>query len=387
MITVDGRTGNVYEGVIKTEVKRWDPTQYKTRTKLFVNLEDPETAVEVYKIFDGIGLMRTEFVILEAKYHPEFLQHFDLFKQRYEEAIKAGKKTFEFFLEPNVPVEEAKELIEEIEKDTAGYENKLHFIRDKLAQIYIKTAEAFWPKPVTIRLSDFKSDEYRGMKGGKYVEKIEKYPMAGFRGVRRYVSERYREAFKQTELAAMRMAIKEKGMTNIIMLVPEIRSIPKEVVPLKEMVSEVFEDPSFADKLLFMFEVPANALICRDFTEQTKIGWSIGSNDLTKGVLDIDRDNEDLKDLWNEADPAVLAAVKRVIDTSHSMDPVRTVSICGEGPSNNDLFFEKLIEYGIDSISVNIDVGGERRKRLWEIEREIDEGKRPGAVLPPAFRK
>ncbi len=331
--TVDSRNGVIYEGVLKEATQ---PTAANgaavmaaesapvTATKIYMNLGTPEM-IEQYKNlpFEGIGLMRTEFIMASA-----IGQHPMLFVENGE-----SQKFVDIFAE-NVA----------------------------------KVARAIQPKPVVVRLSDFKTNEYRGLKGGEKYEINEENPMLGWRGCSRYISKWYIEAFK-LECKAINKCRSEWGLKNVYVMLPMVRTLWEAKAVLEIMKSEGLErNKDF--KVWFMAETPAIAIMADEFSKLVD-GFSVGSNDMTQGVLMIDRDSERLGQMgyFDERDPAVKRIIARLIRVAHENGC--TVSICGEGPSNLPDFAEFLVRAGIDSISVNNDAVVATRRNVAQVEQKI----------------
>ncbi len=340
-VTVDGSRGVVYEGIVEDLVKPKEeaaaaavsvgispeqllPLYPVTATKIYMNLGEPD-AIERYKDlpFDGIGLMRIEFIITDwVQYHPMAL-------------IEEGRG--EFFV-------------------------------DKLAEGIAKVAQVIYPRPIVVRFSDFKTNEYRGLKGGEKFEPEERNPMIGWRGVSRYIHPNYEPAFR-LEVRAIKKVREEMGLTNVWVMLPFVRTTWEVERALKIMEEEGLKR-SKDFKVWAMAEVPSIVFLADKFAEYVD-GFSIGSNDLTQLVLGADRDNTMLAEMgyFDERDPAVLAAIKMLIEKAHSKGA--TVSICGQAPSVYPEIVEFLVENGIDSISVNPDAVIPTRRLVASIERKI----------------
>ncbi|WFO74529.1 phosphoenolpyruvate synthase [Desulfurococcaceae archaeon MEX13E-LK6-19] len=340
-VTVDGSRGVVYDGIVEELVKPKEeaakaevavgispeqllPLYPVTATKIYMNLGEPD-AIEKYKHlpFDGIGLMRIEFIITDwVQYHPLYL-------------IEQGKGDF--------------------------------FV-DKLAEGIAKVAQAIYPRPVVVRFSDFKTNEYKGLKGGEKYEPDERNPMIGWRGVSRYIHPKYEPAFR-LEVRAIRKVREEMGLTNVWVMFPFVRTIWELEKAIKILEEEGLKR-SKDFKVWAMAEVPSIVFLADKFAEYVD-GFSIGSNDLTQLVLGADRDSGLLAELgyFDERDPAVLAAIKMLIEKAHSKGA--TVSICGQAPSVYPEFTEFLVRAGIDSISVNPDVVIQTRRLVASIERKV----------------
>jgi pyruvate,water dikinase len=333
--TVDSRNGLIYEGIISqavqpatnqnggavTQVADSAPI---TATKIYMNLGTPEM-IEQYKNlpFEGIGLMRTEFILASA-----IGQHPMAF-------VDAGQSQ--------------------------------QFV-DKLADGIATVARAIQPKPVVVRLSDFKTNEYRGLKGGEKYEILEENPMLGWRGCSRYISKWYIQAFR-LECQAIKKCRSDWGLKNVYVMLPMVRTVWEAKKVLEIMKEEGLErNKDF--KVWFMAETPAIAIMADEFSKLVD-GFSIGSNDMTQGVLMIDRDSERLGQMgyFDERDPAVKRIIAHLIKIAHENGC--TVSICGEGPSNLPDFAEFLVRAGIDSISVNNDAVVATRKHVASIEQKL----------------
>jgi pyruvate,water dikinase len=335
--TVDSRNGIVYEGIIaqavQPAVKSNGQTMIMqavseaapvTATKIYMNLGTPEM-IEQYKNlpFEGIGLMRTEFVM----------------------ASTIGKHPMSFVEEGN-----SKEFV------------------DKFADAVAVVARAIQPKPVVVRFSDFKTNEYRNLKGGEKYEIVEENPMLGWRGASRYISKWYIQAFR-LECQAIKKCRSEWGLKNVYVMLPMIRTL-WEARKVLEIMKEEGLERSKDFKVWFMAETPAIGILADEFSKLVD-GFSIGSNDMTQGVLMIDRDSERLGQMgyFDERDPAVKRIIAHLIKAAHENGC--TVSICGEGPSNLPDFAEFLVRAGIDSISVNNDAVVATRKNVASVEQKI----------------
>ncbi len=331
-ITVDAERGIVYKGIIRREreeVPEKVPaavpgvsTPVVTATKIYCNLGVPEKAEEVASMpFDGVGLMRIEFLISSyIGVHP----------------LK---------------------LIEE------GRENE--YI-DGLASGISKVGRAFYPRPVVMRFSDFKTNEYRELEGGEKYEIEENNPMLGWRGASRYTSEKFEPAFR-LELRALKKVRDEYGLKNVWAMIPFCRTIDEIRKTIRIMEDEGLKRGKDF-KVWLMCEIPSNVILVDEFSEFVD-GFSIGSNDLTQLILGIDRDSKMLADIFDERDEAVKRAISFFIKRAQKKG--RTVSICGQAPSFYPDFCEFLIRCGIDSISVNPDVGFSTRLNVAQIERKI----------------
>lgn len=319
-ITVVGDTGKIYKGAVsfKIDKKEESTLHLKTSTKLFVNLAEPERAVEVAKMnVDGIGLLRAEFMVAQIGIHPKKL-------------IKEGKgKIF-------------------IDSLTKGLET---------------ICRAFYPRPVIFRTTDFKTNEYRNLIGGDQYEQIEENPMLGYRGVSRYIHDK--DVF-MLELEAVKYVRNKKKLTNLYIMLPFVRTVD-ELTQVKKIISASGLKRSKNFLLYMMAEIPANFLLLEDFIKAGIDGVSIGSNDLTMLVLGVDRDNSLLTKDFDEMNKAVQKAIEHIVKTCSKYKILS--SICGQAPSNHPELVRNLIRWGIDSISVAPDVINKTRKIIYEIER------------------
>lgn len=341
-VTVDSAAGKVYEEELKYEVEERDLTKLPhTDTQIMMNMSVPEGALMHAKKVDGIGLMRLEFVIGNiVGIHPNALLNYDKLEN----------------------IEEGKRVKEEIDRLTEGYKNKVEFYADKVCEGMATAGAALFPKPVVVRFSDFKTNEYAELMGGKLYEVNEENPMMGWRGVSRYIDLEFEGAFR-LECKAMKKA-REKGLNNLIGMLPFCRYVEEVEKVIEIMKSEgLRREDGF--KVYLMAEVPSNVILADEFS-QVCDGFSIGSNDLTQLALGIDRDNSRLR--FDERNLAVLRMISHLIKTAHKYD--RKVGICGEAPSNYPEFAKFLVEQGIDSISVNIDVIGRTREIVADAEKK-----------------
>ncbi|MCX7593843.1 MAG: phosphoenolpyruvate synthase [Fischerella sp.] len=324
----EGETGKVYQGLLSYEVREVPLEKLpRTRTKVMMNVGNPEEAFSYAAIpNDGVGLARMEFIIANhIKAHPLALLHFDELED-----------------------ELAKYKIAEL---TAQYENKAEFFVDKLAQGIGTIAAAFYPKPVIVRLSDFKTNEYANLIGGKQFEPKEENPMIGWRGASRYYDERYREGFA-LECQAMKRVRNEMGLTNVILMVPFCRTPNEGKRVLAEMAKNGLVRGENGLEVYVMCELPSNVLLADKFSEVFD-GFSIGSNDLTQLTLGLDRDSELVAHLFDERDEAVKRMITQAIAIAKQYD--RKIGICGQAPSDYPEFARFLVEQEIDSISLNPD--------------------------------
>ncbi len=324
----EGETGKVYKGLLAYEVQEIPLEKLpRTRTQIMMNVGNPEEAFGYSAIpNDGVGLARMEFIIANhIKAHPLALIHFDELED-----------------------ELAKYKIAEL---TAEYEHKPQFFVDKLAQGIGAIAAAFYPKPVIVRLSDFKSNEYANLLGGKQFEPKEENPMIGWRGASRYYDERYREGFA-LECRAMKQVREQMGLTNVILMIPFCRTPAEGRRVLAEMAKHGLVRGENGLQVYVMCELPSNVQLADEFC-QVFDGFSIGSNDLTQLTLGLDRDSELVAHLFDERNEAVKRMIAKAISTVKQHG--RKIGICGQAPSDYPEFARFLVEEGIDSISLNPD--------------------------------
>ncbi|MDZ8086242.1 MAG: phosphoenolpyruvate synthase [Nostoc sp. DedQUE12b] len=324
----EGEEGKVYPGLLPFEVKEVPLENLpRTRTKILMNVGNPQEALSLSAIpNDGVGLARTEFIIAnQIQIHPMALIHYDSLKDEF-----------------------AKAKIADI---TALYNDKPQYFIDKLAQGIGRIAAAFYPKSVIVRTSDFKSNEYANLLGGRQFEPHEENPMLGWRGAARYYDEGYREAFA-LECHALKRVREEMGLTNVIPMIPFCRTPDEGRLVLAEMAKNGLKQGVNGLQVYVMCELPSNVILAEEFAEVFD-GFSIGSNDLTQLTLGIDRDSALVARLFDERSLAVKQMVKMVIETAKKCD--RKIGICGQAPSDYPEFAQFLVEQGIDSISLNPD--------------------------------
>ncbi len=328
IVTVNGTTGQIYKGGILPAGNSQTPSAAaptkmdttKTATHVYVNLAEPELAESIAKRHvDGVGLLRAEFMMAGIGVHPKKMIH----------------------------------------------DHKKHEYIEKLADGIEQFAKAFSPRPVVYRASDFKTNEYRQLKGGAEFEPIEPNPMLGYRGAFRYMNDP--QVF-ELELEAIKIVRNKRGFRNLWMMVPFVRTV-EELVEVKQLIaaSGLHRTPSF--KLWMMVEIPSNVILLDKFISVGIDGVSIGSNDLTMLVLGTDRDNSEVAREFNEQNEAVTWALERIIKTCHKYKI--TSSICGQAPSLYPQLVEKLVEWGVTSVSVSPDAIESVRHTIATIERRI----------------
>ncbi|MEH2006769.1 phosphoenolpyruvate synthase [Nostoc sp.] len=324
----EGEEGKVYAGLLPFEVEEVALENLpRTRTQILMNVGNPQEALSLSAIpNDGVGLARTEFIIAnQIQIHPMALIHYDLLK---DEFVKA-----------------------KIAEITTLYDDKPQYFVDKLAQGIGRIAAAFYPKPVIVRTSDFKSNEYANLLGGRQFEPNEENPMLGWRGAARYYDQGYREAFA-LECHAIKRVREEMGLTNVIPMIPFCRTPDEGRLVLAEMAKNGLKQGVNDLQVYVMCELPNNVIMAEEFAEVFD-GFSIGSNDLTQLTLGIDRDSALVARLFDERNQGVKRMVKMAIEAAKKCD--RKIGICGQAPSDYPEFAQFLVEQGIDSISLNPD--------------------------------
>ncbi|MEA2098112.1 MAG: phosphoenolpyruvate synthase [Patescibacteria group bacterium] len=329
----EGEEGYVYEGLLNFEVKKTNIGKIKKpKVKVMMNLAEPDQAfTQSFIPNDGVGLAREEFIINNTiKVHPLALMALD----KKIKGVVIDRKT-----------------VSKIHQITNGYKTKTEFFIDKLAQGIGKLGAAFYPKDVIVRFSDFKSNEYANLIGGKYFEPSEENPMIGWRGASRYYDDKYREAFKM-ECKAIKKVREEFGLTNVIVMVPFCRTVEEGKKVLAVMKEAGLERGKNKLRVYVMAEIPSNILLVDEFAKIFD-GFSIGSNDLTQLTLGIDRDNGNLSHIANEKNEAVKILIRQLIKGAHKRK--RKVGICGQAPSDFPDFAKFVVKEGIDSISLTSD--------------------------------
>jgi len=333
-ITLDGHTGDIYSGLPKKETKKKvkkktapaKPKKFKgvdpvhTATRVYVNLAEPDLAPAVaQQDSDGVGLLRAEFIIAQIGVHP-------------------------------------KKLIQD---------KRSQVFVDQLAENIGIFCQSFGERPVVYRTTDFKTNEYRNLTGGKYYEPEEPNPMLGYRGAYRYLHD---ESVFRLEIEAIKKVRNKMGYKNLWLMMPFVRTV-NQMAEVKKLLSShgLVRSPSF--KLWMMVEIPSNVILLEDFIKVGIDGISIGSNDLTMLLLGTDRDNETVADIYDERDPAVLWALEKAIKTANRHKI--TSSICGQAPSMYSDLVEKLVSWGITSVSVSPDAIERTREMIYQAEKRL----------------
>ncbi|MDD1651395.1 MAG: phosphoenolpyruvate synthase [Methylococcaceae bacterium] len=340
----EGDIGFVYEGLLPFEVERRSLAELRRpRTKIMLNVGNPEEAFRLsFLPNDGVGLAREEFIISNTiKIHPKALIDYAV------------------LTDPDVK--------DEIDRLTAGYDDKPQFFVERLAHGVAMIAAAFYPNDVIIRMSDFKTNEYANLVGGQAYEPVEENPMIGFRGASRYYDERYRDGFA-LECQAMKKVRDEMGLTNLIIMIPFCRTVEEARRVLSEMEHNGLKRGDNGLEVYVMCEIPSNVLLAKEFAEVFD-GFSIGSNDLTQLILGVDRDSEIVAHIFDERNPAVMRSIASVIADAKAAG--RKIGICGQAPSDYPEFARFLVECGIDSISLNPDAVLRTTMDILEMEARL----------------
>ncbi|MFD0274626.1 phosphoenolpyruvate synthase [Kitasatospora sp. NPDC127111] len=338
----EGAEGHVYAGRIGFEESETDLGSLpETRTRVMLNLADPAAAFRWWQLpADGVGLARMEFMVAhQVRAHPMALVH------------------------PERLLPEDRRQIDAL---TEGYPDRTAYFVDRLAEGVAQIAASRWPNPVIVRTSDFKTNEYARLIGGRPFEPVEANPMIGWRGASRYYDERYREGFA-LECRALRKARDELGLTNVVVMIPFCRTPEEGDRVLAEMSRNGLTRGRNGLLVYVMAEIPSNIVLAERFAERFD-GFSIGSNDLTQLTLGVDRDSDLLAHLFDESNQAVTRSIESLIATAHAAG--RPVGLCGQRPSNDPEFTRFLVQAGIDSISVTPDSFAAVKQRVADAERE-----------------
>jgi pyruvate,water dikinase len=323
----EGDTGHVYQGRLEVEVIDLSvDAMPKPPVKISMNVGNPELAFDFQRLPNaGIGLARLEFIIARMiGIHPQAVLSY-----------------------PNVPPD----LRREIEARCAAYADPKTFYVEKLTEGIATLGAAFAPKPVIVRLSDFKSNEYSSLLGGQRYEPHEENPMLGFRGASRFVDPSFRDCF-ELECKALRKVRDEMGLTNVEIMVPFVRTVQEARQVIELLASNGLERGVNGLRVIMMCEIPSNALLAEQFLQHFD-GFSIGSNDMTQLTLGVDRDSGIVAGSFDERDPAVKALLHMAIQACRKQG--KYVGICGQGPSDHPDLAKWLVEEGIDAISLNPD--------------------------------
>ncbi|MHA5870222.1 putative PEP-binding protein, partial [Pseudomonas aeruginosa] len=323
----EGDTGFIFEGELGFDVRKNSVDAMPDLPfKIMMNVGNPDRAFDFAQLpNEGVGLARLEFIINRMiGVHPKALLNF------------AG-----------LPAD----IKESVEKRIAGYPDPVGFYVEKLVEGISTLAAAFWPKKVIVRLSDFKSNEYANLIGGKLYEPEEENPMLGFRGASRYISESFRDCF-ELECRALKKVRNEMGLTNVEIMVPFVRTLGEASQVVELLAGNGLKRGENGLKVIMMCELPSNALLADEFLEFFD-GFSIGSNDLTQLTLGLDRDSGIVAHLFDERNPAVKKLLANAIAACNKAG--KYIGICGQGPSDHPDLARWLMEQGIESVSLNPD--------------------------------
>ena len=340
----EGDQGKIYDGILEfeeTEVNLDDLPEITTQ--IMLNIASPAAAFRWWRLpCRGIGLARMEFIINSIiQAHPMALLKYDELEDK-----------------------EAKQRIREL---TKNYDDKSEYFVDQLAQGIATIAASQYPEPVIVRMSDFKTNEYADLIGGRQFEFSEENPMLGFRGASRYYSDHYRAGFA-LECAAIRRVREKMGLANVVIMIPFCRTLKEADRVLEVLAENGLVRGQLGLEVYVMVEIPSNVILAEQFAERFD-GFSIGSNDLTQLTLGVDRDSAILKELFDERDPAVMATIAQVIRAANKTGT--KIGICGQAPSDYPEFAAFLVEEGIDSVSLNPDSVIGVIRRLAQVEKRV----------------
>ncbi len=341
----EGDEGFVYDGIAEVDVQEMSLEDLpRTHTKVMLNLANPGASFRWWQLpADGVGLARMEFIVgNQIKIHPMALVHFD-----------------------TVEDQEARSRIAEL---TRGYADKTAYFVETLARGIARIAASRWPDPVIVRMSDFKTNEYAELIGGRPFEPHEENPMIGWRGASRYYSDDYRDGFA-LECRAIRHVRDTIGLTNVVVMVPFCRTLEEADRVLEEFARHGLKRGEGGLEVYVMCEIPSNVILAEEFSDRFD-GFSIGSNDLTQLVLGVDRDSDRLRGLFDERNPAVTRMIEMVIRLAHKHG--RKVGLCGQAPSDRPEFAEFLVRAGIDSMSVTPDSFLAVKNHVAEAEKHAE---------------
>ncbi len=340
----EGDAGKVYQGRVEFDVLRTDLAQMRRpKTKIMLNLGNPELAFKhSFLPNDGVGLARMEFIITEyIKAHPLALIH-------PERVRDAGE-------------------LQQLNQLTEGYAKAEEFFIQRLAEGVATIAAAFYPKPVVVRMSDFKTNEYSTLLGGRWFEQDEPNPMIGFRGASRYVHPAYAEGFA-LECAAMKRVRETMGLSNLILMIPFCRRLDEAEKVLAAMAGHGLKRGDNGLEIYVMCEIPNNVILIDEFAKLFD-GFSIGSNDLTQLTLGVDRDSEIVANDFDERDPGVKTMIRLAVEGARRNG--RHSGLCGQAPSDYPEMAEYLVEIGIDSMSLNPDTVLATTQRVLALEQRL----------------
>ena len=346
---VEGDEGFVYEGISEFDVEDVDIESIpETRTQVMLNLANPAAAFRWWPLpADGVGLARMEFIVgNHIKIHPMALVHYD-----------------------NLENQQARQQIADI---TRAFEDKSEFFVETLALGIARIAAARHPAPVIVRMSDFKTNEYAALIGGRQFEPREENPMLGWRGASRYYNPKYRDGFA-LECRAIRRVRATIGLKNVIIMIPFCRTVGEADRVLEVLAENGLKRGEDGLEVYVMTEIPSNVILADQFAERFD-GFSIGSNDLTQLVLGVDRDSDELSDLFDEQNEAVKRMIAQAIRMANEKG--RKIGLCGQAPSDKPEFARFLVDAGIDSISVTPDSFMAVKRQVADFERQHEQARR-----------
>lgn len=349
----EGEKGVIYDGLLPFEETEVNMEKVpKTKTRILMNIASPEAAFHWWRLpSNGIGLARMEFIISDViKIHPMALAYFERLKN--------------------------KKIKQTIARLTKGFSDKTQYFVHHLASGIAKVAASQFPDPVIVRMSDFKTNEYANLIGGKQFEPEEGNPMIGFRGASRYYNDKYRDGFG-LECKAIKRVREEMGLQNVIVMIPFCRTLEEADKVLGVMAENGLKRGENGLEVYVMCEIPSNVILAEKFADRFD-GFSIGSNDLTQLILGVDRDSEDLAPIFDERNEAVMTMIQDVIERAHKKHC--KVGICGQAPSDHPDFAEFLVRCGIDSISLNPDSVVSVIHRIAKLEAELSGQRQPLAI-------
>ncbi|WP_370415918.1 phosphoenolpyruvate synthase [Streptomyces fradiae] len=342
----EGERGRVHDGLLAYEEIMTDLAELPpTRTRVMLNLADPSAAFRWWRLpADGVGLARLEFIVAhQVKVHPMALLHPERLDPQDRHVI---------------------------DRLTEGYLDRGQYFVEHLAHGIARIAASRWPAPVVVRTSDFKTNEYAKLLGGRPFEPGEANPMIGWRGASRYYSDGYREGFA-LECRALRRVREGMGLTNVVVMIPFCRTLGEADHVLAVMAEEGLVRGENGLRVYVMAEIPANIILAQDFAERFD-GFSIGSNDLTQLTLGVDRDSEALAHVFDERDPAVVRSIQTLAARAHAAG--RPVGLCGQRPSDDPAFTAILVDAGLDSISVAPDSFAAVKRHVARAEAALGDG-------------
>ncbi|MCA9459345.1 MAG: phosphoenolpyruvate synthase, partial [Nanoarchaeota archaeon] len=344
----EGEKGYVYEGFLKYKISEASVEDMpETKTKIMLNIGNPHLAFgQSFLPVDGVGLAREEFIINSGiQIHPNALLNYSALKKNSA----------------------AKEDVKKIEELTKGYDDKVQYYVDKLAEGMAMITAAFYPKKVIIRMSDFKSNEYANLVGGTFFEPKEDNPMIGFRGSSRYYSAMFKDAYK-LECLAVRKVREEFGLKNLKIMIPFCRTVDEAKQVLSVMKEAGLERGKDGFEIFLMCEIPSNVILADQFLDLVD-GYSLGTNDLTQLTLGLDRDSELVSHIYDERNQAVKDLVALVINKCNERG--KYIGICGQAPSDYPEFAEFVVRQGIQTMSLNPDTVIKTKLMVAELEHEL----------------